>query len=426
MIRLLVNTFATKVATAAITLGIVILTTRVLGTEGRGTVSLISADIGIILLFIQIIGGPSLVFLVPRFNTFHLLICSVVWSLFMPLFLILGLHFLGIVEQGFNLYLTVICMIQGISSACQIMLLGHERINIYNLLMFTQTLIHFLGLGFLFFVLGKNDTESFMWSLMFCNLITMLIGLYLNYKLFNNFSLFNFWITAREAFKRGFIVQFSNIIQFLNYRLSFFFLSPFLSHLGLFSISLVLAEAVWLLGNSISLVQYSKISNEKNREESVKISFNMAKISFWATLASVIMLLILPEFIYSFVFGKEFGGARYPTMALCPGILAIGVGMSFSHHFAGIGKFKINNIAAIIGLAVKIPCCLLLVSKYKEIGAAIACSLSYIASCVFLFIMFKKETGFKLYNLLISKSEMSEVIKLLKGYKNYLGTVQYK
>ena len=232
-------------------------------------------------------------------------------------------------------------------------------------------------------------------------------------KFFNTFSFLNFWKNAKEAAIKGFSLQAGNLIQFLNYRLSLFFLSSQLSNLGVFSISLVLAEAIWLLGNSLSLVQYSKVSNEKTRDESIKISFKLAKISFWTTLFCVLVLSVFPENLYAFIFGSEFGEARYPTLVLCPGILAIGVAMSFSHYFAGIGNFKTNNIAAIIGLVVKIPACIFLVEPYKEVGAALACTLSYSASCIYLFYRFKKATNFDLKNLFLSKQDFLEILDLL-------------
>ncbi|MBC7391388.1 MAG: polysaccharide biosynthesis C-terminal domain-containing protein [Opitutaceae bacterium] len=416
MIKLVVNTFATKAITAVISLAIVMLTTHVLGPVGRGEITLIAADIGIVLLFIQIIGGPSLVYLVPRANPFHLFICAVIWSFFLPVLLIPFMQLIGIVEHSFFIPLIYICIVFGLSSTCQLMLLSFEQINAYNILTFVQTTLHFLGLGFLFLVVKKTDTQSFIWSLGFCYSITLILGLIILSKFLKITSLVYFFHTAKEAVIKGFNLQAGNLIQFLNYRLSLFFLSSQLSNLGLFSISLVFAEAIWLFGSSLSLVQYSKISNETNRKESVNISFKLAKISFWVTLICVLVLSFIPEFLYQMVFGIGFSGARYPTLVLCPGILAIGVAMSFSHYFAGIGNFKLNNIAALIGLIIKIPACILLVPEYKEIGAALACTLSYSGSCLYLFYKFSKETGFTISDMILTKQDFAN-LKILASKK---------
>ncbi|MBC7390100.1 MAG: polysaccharide biosynthesis C-terminal domain-containing protein [Opitutaceae bacterium] len=409
MIKLVVHTFATKAITAAISLAIVILTTHVLGLQGRGEITLITANIGIVLLLIQIVGGPSLVYLVPRSNPFHLFICAVLWSFVLPILLILFMQYIGIIEHGFFINLIYICVVYGLSSTCQLMLLSFEQINTYNILIFIQTLLHFLGLTFFFFVVDKADIQSFIWSLVICHSITLIIAVILLTKFLKITSFTNFFHSAKEAVIKGFTLQAENLVQFLNYRLSLFFLSSQLSNLGLFSISLVFTEAIWLFGNSLSLVQYSKISNEKNREESVNVSFKLAKINFWVTLICVVILSLFPEIIYDLVFGSGFGAARYPTLVLCPGILAIAVAMSFSQYFAGIGNFKLNNIAALVGLAIKIPACILLVPDYKEIGAALACTLSYSGSCIYLFYKFKNETGFKISYMFLTKQDIADL-----------------
>ncbi len=414
MLKSAFNTLLSKILSAVFSLSIVILTTHMLGSEGRGEISLITADIGLVMLFSQLVGGASMVYLYPRSQPFQLLFSAIVWAIISPLIILPIMQVFGMIEHGYFTHLLFLCILFGISSCFQMVALGAEKINWYNWLTLLQTVLLFVGLIIFFFFLNEASTFSYVSSLYFAYLFPLLIGLFSAKKWIKNYTLQGLWLTTQKAIIYGATVQFSNIIQFFNYRLSYFFLSKHLSSLGIFSISLVLAEAVWLIGNSLSLVHYSKVTNESSREDSILQTFFFAKLSFWATLLCVIFLIIFPPSFYGWIFGEKFRDAWLPTVILCPGILAIGFGMVFSHYFAGTGRFKLNNKAALVGLAIKIPACIYFIPKYAEVGAAFACTLSYSASFLFFFYYFKKETNFSLKNLAITDTDIKEIFSTFK------------
>lgn len=405
MTRTIFSTLISKIIAAALSLAIVMLTTHILGPTGRGEISLITADIGFILLCSQLVGGASLVYLYSRSHPFQLLVASILWSILAPLLLLPFMNWLGLIEHDYLEHLIVICILFGISSSFQMVVLGAKKILSYNIATFLQTLLVFISLLVLFFGFHFQTTFSFVIGLYVAHCLTLLVAGTMCFSLLHNFSLIGFANTLKEAIVRGVTVQFSNIVQFFNYRLSYFFLSSHLAQLGIFSISLVLAEAIWLIGNSISLVHFTTVSNEQNRKDSIKQSFIYAKVSFWATGTCVLTLALFPASGYALVFGERFAASKMATLALCPGILAIGVGMIFSHYFSGTGRFKINNIANLVALSVKIPACILLVPRYQEIGAGLACTLSYITCFLFLYVRFRKETGFGLKDFMIRQDE---------------------
>jgi O-antigen/teichoic acid export membrane protein len=409
-----VNTLFTKILSAVFSLAIVMLTTHVFGPEGRGEISLISADLTIVLLFSQILGGSSLVYLYSRESPFLLLLSAIVWAIISPLIVLPIMNALGWIEHDYFIHLIFLSLLMGVSSCFQVLVLGAEKIMAYNVLNLMITLIAFFSLAAFFFIFQCTTPFYYVISLYISYSISLMAGAVASQHLLKETSFKGIGQTVKRAFQRGATVQFSNIVQFFNYRLSLFFLNQHMASLGIFSISLVLAEAVWLIGNSISLVHFSHVSNEKNKDHSQRQAFLFAKISFWATLACVLILALSPSYVYSFVFGVRFGAVKLATLALCPGILAIGFGMVFSHYFAGTGRFKINNMAAVFGLIVKIPACLFLIPRYLEVGAGLACSISYMASFIFLYVCFKRETGFGLKDLNIHPQELREIVSFAK------------
>ena len=197
-------------------------------------------------------------------------------------------------------------------------------------------------------------------------------------------------------------MQFSNIIQLVNYRLNYYLINFFYSKalLGIFSIGVQLSEGLWLISKSIATVQYARISNSTDADYSKQLTIRFFKISFLATLITLIPLILLPVNFYRFVFGHEFGNVRYVIMFMSSGIMAVAVNSMFSHFFSGTGRPYLNTIGSAIGFVFTLGLGLILVPSYGIYGAAITASFSYLASLLFQFIAFTSITKLLLKNIL--------------------------
>ena len=67
--------------------------------------------------------------------------------------------------------------------------------------------------------------------------------------------------------------------------------------------------------------------------------------------------------------------------------------MQASSYFSGMGRYGVNNRAALLGLVVTVPACLLLVPRLGMAGAALGMSASYTASAAYLFGQYRRATG---------------------------------
>ena len=92
-------------------------------------------------------------------------------------------------------------------------------------------------------------------------------------------------------------------------------------------------------------------------------------------------------------FGPEFGAAHGVILALAPGILLNGAGMQASTYFAGVGRYGVNNRATLLGLALAVPGCLLLVPRLGITGAALSMTLAYAAATLHLFGHYRRAIG---------------------------------
>jgi O-antigen/teichoic acid export membrane protein len=218
-------------------------------------------------------------------------------------------------------------------------------------------------------------------------------------------------------FDYGWKNQLSALIQFLNYRLSFYFLEHYegISAVGIFSVGITFAEAIWTITRSIAVVLYSEVINSKNRAESILKTKHSLKISFSLMVIFILGIIIIPSSVYELIFGRAFRATKEIMVILAPGIIAIAMSDMIGYYFSGIKELKILNIKSIAGLFATIAFSVILIPKYGIYGAGIATVSSYCLSAFILFYHFYRSTDFKLKDFLISKNDLKEIkFKFLK------------
>ena len=68
MLKHITGTFFTRIVVSLANFAIIIITARLMGAEARGNISLAMLAIAIAGLINEVIGGPAVVFLIPRYN----------------------------------------------------------------------------------------------------------------------------------------------------------------------------------------------------------------------------------------------------------------------------------------------------------------------------------------------------------------------
>jgi O-antigen/teichoic acid export membrane protein len=202
-------------------------------------------------------------------------------------------------------------------------------------------------------------------------------------------------VAARELARHSRGAHFSNILSFANYRLGYYAVAWFAGAraLGVLSVGVALAEAIWLIPRSTALIQYVALVNAADKRAQTHAALRGSRLTLLATAGAVAVLAAVPAAWLAAVFGAEFGAARPVILALAPGILINGAGMQASSYFGGVGRYGVNNRASLLGLAVTVPACLLLVPWLGIVGAALGMSAAYAASVGYLFRHYRQATG---------------------------------
>ena len=403
MLGKIIQTIFSKGIISVINFLVVMITARYLGSDGRGTISLMFLNITVILLFNDIIGGSSLVYLTSKRNPYSLflpaLAVGVLSGLLFPFLFHLYFHF----QKAELIYFIVLALLSNLSSISNYFLNGFEKIKQNNVASIAQSIAIISSLAFEFLFFRDFSVFSYYRALAFGYAINLSISAYALKGKFVPVA-FSWKESIKVIATYGLIGQAGNIFQLLNYRFCYYVLDGMSDvngkqNVGVFSTAASVSEAVWVIMNGIAMVQYATLSNRNNPQMAINITLKLAKISFALSVFALLVLNILPETFFTFLFGKDFAGMKTYCLILAPGIAAAGLTGIYAHYFSARGDMKTSAAGALVGLIITLACSFLLIPLFGPTGAAYTCVASYISSSLFLIVMFKIQSNSSFYDL---------------------------
>jgi O-antigen/teichoic acid export membrane protein len=423
MFKKIIGTIGTRALTAVLAFITWTLNAHYLGPENVGTISLIIFSVAIIQLFTNFVAGAALIYLTPRNGIYRLFVPAYIWSFAVTLLAAFILNLTGsifpvleIIPAGYFWQVLCLALVMSFSSANYMLLLGLERVNAYNMISLLQIGLLFLVLLFMLFGIRLFDVMAYYRAIFISYCVAMVAGLIVLYPSFKKVPLTGMKSLVFEILRFGTYVQFANIFQTMNYRLSLKFVDFFAGRaaVGVLSLGMQLAEGMWLISRSIATVQYSRLSNEMNHDYSVRLTLTLAKITWVVTGIAMLLLLAIPKFVFVAIFTAKFGDVKLVIASLSLGIVALSVSMIFSGFFSSINKPYHNTISSAIGLIFTVGLGLLLVPKYGIVGAGIAATVSYSFLTLYQFIIFSRMTKLRLRDFMLTRTEIGLLVSELK------------
>lgn len=402
----------TRFLGAFVTLGISIITARELGNEKLGEISLVVLAIAISILVSGIFSGPSLVYFTPRKKLRYLLLPSYLANVFCSIAVCIIMAFFDLYDPQYLIYAILISVIQSFYSTHFYVLLGLEKIQAYNIIGIIQVLVSFIGVAIAVYVLHIKEVSSYF----IAQLISFAVGFIITIPFIKQTTYSDQDSSASnvvsELFKYGFMMQMASLFQQLNYRLSYYVIHWQMGDgkLGIFALTMQIAEGVLMVSRSVAAVLFSKTSNTVEKDSITSKTNNTLKFTYLATFLFMIMLLLVPEEVYEVAFSKDFSETKLILWFIAPGIMFLAIQTILSSYFSSVKKVHINTIGSLVGLVVigivVWPICMLLDLK----GAAIANVLSYFASMLIAIIFYTA----------VEKNKWSSMIIGIKDIKKYL------
>ena len=420
MIKKILGTAGSRLIITLISFIVVIINARNLGAGGVGEITLLVLGITIILLISNVVGGGALVYLIPRFDLFTILVPAYFWSFLSAIIGAYALSFFDLIPRIYTHHVLFLSLFQSLASTNLNVLLGKEKIKQFNFISVFQVVVLIGSLILFFFYLNRIEVISYIYSMYLAYFSSFLISAFAIRKFVNFEGFEKFDEAIIQIFKYGTYVQLANLLQLLNYRLGYFIIERFLGKpsLGVFSVGTQVSEGLWLFGKSVAMVQYSRISNSTDAVYARILTLRFIKFVFVLTFSLLAVLILIPDSFFVLIFMKDFSGLHQIILSLSPGILAMSVSMILSHFFSGTGRHYHNTISSGIGLVLTLIFGFTLIPEFGILGAGITASISYFASAGYQLIVFMKITKTSAGNFLLSgddisfiKNEISEIIK---------------
>jgi len=413
-----VQTFISRFLILILSFGLVIFSTNIWGSEGKGTISIVIANVAIVSFFSSVFSGSSTSYFAHKFKIEQVLVYSYIWSLIVGITVPLIFNVVSI-QGSFLYYLIGISILSSLLTTNISLFIGTQNIKMFNLYTVLQQLMHVLFIAILIYFVKLKDVSVYFLAQTLCLLLLFLLSFY---QIIKKCKTANFKFSKTvfiDMFEYGWKTQLSAFIQFLNYRLSFYFLGYFegIAAVGIFSIGITFSEAIWTITRSIAVVLYSDVVNSKSKEESIVKTKSSLKLSFTLMLIFVLGIIIIPAHVYVLIFGKEFSGTKQIMLLLSPGIFAIAISDMIGYYFSAIKNLKILNIKSIIGLLITVTLSYFVIPKWGIWGACFVTTTSYLVSGSILFWKFYQTTDFKIRDYLISKDEINSLTQTFSKKK---------
>ena len=428
MFKKILGTGVTRVLNLLIGFVTMLMGTKVLGAAEWGIGFTVLTDLTFLLIGVELIAGSGLVYFTPRKKLSTLMKVSYTWivlviALYALLFWILSffpITFDRIVPKGYEVLTLVLVLVYSFHEFNLNVFLGKEKVSTYNWIFLLQILVQVCSMALFIFVFHIHDAHAFVYSLLCGYSTAFVVGFIVMLPMVGKDGYDPFFLTAKEMLKYGSVIQLSTLVSTLNRRMSIFLLRQHCTDdaVGVYGAGSQVGEGVKVFGVSVSMVQFSKLSNLTDQEKIAYLTVKFLKITVVLTLAALVVIALLPASFFTWLFSDAFGQVKVIILLMSPGLLFSAAHLIFANYFMGTGRPKYNLYASLVGLAVTLPTTLLLVPKMGIQGAAIAFSCTYLAIIIYQWIVFVKQTGVRAKELLLTKDDWSwfkeELVKRLR------------
>ncbi|MCJ7933747.1 MAG: hypothetical protein MUW56_08960 [Chryseobacterium sp.] len=265
------KTFISRFLILILNFGLVIYSTNMWGSEGKGVISVVIADLTIVSFFSNIFVGSSVTYFAPKYKTEQILAYAYLWSLLVgisiPVIFSITHH-----NSAYSGYLIALSVVSSLLAANINLFVGQQKIKMFNLYTILQQAVHIAFLVVIIYIARITAVTAYFIAQIGCFATLFLVS---SFQLLKNcrFSEISFSKKIQNTlFDYGWKTQLSAFLQFLNNRLSFYFLEYFkgMVSVGIFSIGVAFSEAIWTVSRSLSIVLYSDVVNNKDSDIAIE------------------------------------------------------------------------------------------------------------------------------------------------------------
>jgi O-antigen/teichoic acid export membrane protein len=211
---------------------------------------------------------------------------------------------------------------------------------------------------------------------------------------------------VRDALTYGIKAHLGNIIGFLNYRVEVFLLGAMApaTAVGFYAVAVGLAERLWFLSESASVVLFPTVSAEK--DELTKKTFTplVSRSVLLITAVGAAILFLISQWVVVLLYSSEYLPAIQLFRILLPGIVFLSADRILANDIAGRGLPLLNTYVGAAGIVVQVGLNLLWIPALGATGAAWATSISYGLTTALRLCLYRRLSGNSFTTVLLPQS----------------------
>lgn len=274
---------------------------------------------------------------------------------------------------------------------------GLQLFRTYNKLLIIQPVLFLMALCLLV-LSGNQGLELLVGAQLLTSCIVLVVTAVSIYQLYfssdeNSKSKENY---SKRAIGYGWKANLGNILSFVNYKADIFLVNFFLTPVsaGVYVVSVVLAEKLWLISSAVSTVLLPRLSQLSSDEDTrKKLTPLMSRLVLLITFLSSLVVALLAYPLVLLIFGDEYMGSVLPLLILLPGIVILGAAKVWANDIAARGRPEINMYVSMITLVVNIVGNLVLIPQFSLAGAAAATTMAYFICALITLIVYIRITS---------------------------------
>lgn len=198
-----------------------------------------------------------------------------------------------------------------------------------------------------------------------------------------------------QCVKFGMKERWGFMFQQLNYRLDLYLVNWLVgpTAVGIYTIAVVLAESLWHLSQSAGYVLLPKFSAMEASEAKAKgrhVASASSRLSLLITASLGLGLAMVGPWLIPLLFGEAFAEAKSALLLLLPGIVAFSMVNVVTNYLVGRGYPQLPSLAFFCAFVVTVTLDLILIPGWGIRGAALASSVSYISATALVAFFYRK------------------------------------
>ncbi len=185
------------------------------------------------------------------------------------------------------------------------------------------------------------------------------------------------------------------VVNLISYRVELFVLELYegIADVGIYSIAMQAAEAMWLIPAAVATAVTAPAVHETEERAAALIARAAARGLLYTAAVALVVGIAAP-FLIPLLFGEDFAAAAQPLALLLPGIVVYApVTILVVYLSVRRGRPRLSLTVSVVAMILTMSAALALIPRYGASGAAAASTLGYVAGGAAAWIFFVRTAG---------------------------------